>query len=139
MSLFNFGDYKLSSGKKSNFKINCDKLTDEDLDAIAHKVAKAWGDEYIFKRIEYVPTGGERFAKALANYIKVSPESDYPVLLVDDVFTTGKSMAKAREKLIAQHEVVEGVVLFARDFRKISFYFSWIMPVFIMDIEDDVE
>jgi len=35
MNLFQFGDFSLHSGSKSKWKIECDALTDEDVEALA--------------------------------------------------------------------------------------------------------
>lgn len=40
MNLFQHGDFTLHSGARSNFKIDCDALTDEDIDSIARIIVK---------------------------------------------------------------------------------------------------
>lgn len=112
MNLFNYGEFNLSSGTKSNFKIDCDALTDEDIDSIAQLVSDAiYFNEIQFRSIVSIPTGGDRFAKALSKYLTVDEENDMlPVLLVDDVFTTGKTINKYRQK----YEYTETLVLFSR-------------------------
>lgn len=128
MALFNYGRVKLSSGKMSDFKIDCDALSDEDLDGLAQKMVASWN--YIkFKRVVPIPTGGIRFAEALKRYLDVHESYDEPILIVDDVWTTGKSMNKAAEKYKKKGFQVEGTVIFAR-----SAPDTWIMPAFIMDI-----
>lgn len=111
-NLFQGGKFELSSGIFSRWKIQCEALTDEDLITIASQVALV----FRFTKVEFVPTGGERFAKAL----EVFKGNSGKVLLVDDVMTTGASMEKIRA---GRH--MQGVVLFARGTCP-----GWVWPVF---------
>ena len=103
MSLFRKGDFTLNSGQKSRFKIDCDALSDSDLDALA-----AWISPWLkpFGSVIPIPTGGDAFAAALSAYV-----SDGPPLIVDDVLTTGRSMERVRSEL---NEWAQGIVIFAR-------------------------
>ena len=118
MTLFQFGRIKLHSGEISQWKIECDALTDEDLETLAYMGAKIIGD---FSAVEGVPRGGLRFAKHLKQYITKTG----PLLIVDDVLTTGNSMIefKADRKAL-------GLVIFNR-----SKYYcpSWIKAIFQFD------
>ncbi len=40
MNLFIKKDWEMHSGKKSDFKIECDALTDEDIKTIAHLISR---------------------------------------------------------------------------------------------------
>ncbi len=106
-NLFQLGEFELHSGQKSIFKIECDDLSDEDIECFARLVGQV-----SFKSVEGVPRGGLRFAKALEKYIDPDSETH---LVVDDVLTTGGSikevMHAARDR---GEEVVRGVVIFAR-------------------------
>lgn len=118
MKLFQSGDFVLSSGRKSNFKIDCDALTDEDIEALASifrkKLACSWHGAAA-SIICPVPSGGNRLALALGRrrrdgtHIKIIHGA--PVLVAEDVFTTGRSMEAERLK---HQEPVRGVVIFAR-------------------------
>lgn len=117
-NLFVKGDIKLSSGLPTDFKIECDALTDSDLECLAYLVSK---------KIEYgavagVPRGGIRFQKALEKYDIPDNET---LLICDDVLTTGKSM----EEWAAQIGIndIKGVVIFARG--KCP---DWVTPIFQM-------
>lgn len=103
------GDFKLSSGRKSEFKIECDSLTDTDWAT----AAKIIGEKTLFGYVYGVPTGGLKFAEHLQKYKK---EGHKRVLIVDDVLTTGGSMNRLRDKLSQHHSFYDfmGVVLFAR-------------------------
>ena len=111
MPLFQSGDFTLHSGGRSPFKIDCDALSSDDLCALAALVAKT----IQFGMVEGVPRGGLRFAWILQNYL-----TDGPLLIVDDVLTTGTSMEEYRN----DREAI-GVVLFARGPCP-----KWVTPVF---------
>lgn len=102
MSLFNWGDFTLHSGQRSNFKIDCDALTPADWKALA-KYALIRLPR--FRQVEGVPTGGLLLASFLSEYVQ--PEG--VLLIVDDVLTTGLSMEYQR----AGREAA-GLVVFAR-------------------------
>lgn len=123
-SLFKKGQFTLNSGQESWFKIDCDSLTDEDLDTLALIVVE---HERIgsFFVVEGVPIGGLRFAKALESYAlsKYSTVVNPEILIVDDVLTTGGSMERQR----AGRTNVQGVVIFARG--KCP---DWVVPIFSM-------
>ena len=93
------------SGLKLDWKIDCDALTELDIQCLARLIAQRVGT---FSAVYGIPTGGERLAKALKQYAIESAPA--PILVVDDVLTTGKSMAKARKAL----PISTGFVIFAR-------------------------
>jgi len=117
MNLFQRKDFVLHSGGVAHYKIECNALTDEDLETLAWIVAQKGP----FCAVYGVPTGGVRFAQALEKHI-----SNRGVrLIVDDVLTTGMSMEQAKEQLL-WHDAV-GVVIFARGPAP-----SWVKPLFQM-------
>ncbi len=116
MALFETGAFKLHSGSTSNFKINCDSLTDEDWQTLARIIA----ERYRFGFVVGIPTGGMKLAEALVPYIT---EGSRLTLIVDDVLTTGKSM-KGKG---AEYPGSIGVVVFARGRCP-----SWVTPIFTM-------
>lgn len=103
--------FVLHSGDRSPFRINADALDDETLHACA-----AWLAEKLppFGEVVGIPEGGLRLAKAMEAHA-----TEGPVLIVDDVLTTGRSMETEREG----HEI--GAVLFARGPCP-----EWITPLF---------
>jgi len=121
MGLFQQGDFRLHSGSKSWFKIECAYLSDDDWRAIARLVA----EQLDFKDTIGIPSGGLKLAEALKFYRKNTDK--LPTLIVDDVLTTGASMEKGRLK-IAGRSI--GIVLFARG--KCP---NWIWPVFEMQMQ----
>lgn len=124
MNLFNKGEVTLSSGLISDFKIDCDALSDEDIECLAHLISK----KFSFYRVEAVPTGGNRLAKALEKYANRFCQE---ILIVDDVLTTGNSMERIKKEKAsyAHHTRVKGVVVFARGECP-----NWIYPIFQMKI-----
>lgn len=126
-NLFQTGDFTLSSGLTSNFKIECDSLTDADIATLAGMIAK----RYTYHAVTGVPRGGLRIAEAV---LAAHPAYDYGRnhLIVDDVYTTGDSMTRVREHILRTDPhpnlVIFGIVLFAR--APISKRDSWITSIF---------
>lgn len=109
MALFNKGQFELASGKISDFKIDCDFLSDESIEAIAYKLST----KYTFGKVFGVPTGGLRLATALEKFCSESPT----ILLVEDVVTTGNSLRQYRENIIALYpdQNIINISIFARE------------------------
>lgn len=119
MNLFQKGTFRLHSGEHSDFKVDCDFLTDGDIETIAWMLnINLWKN---FGSVEGVPTGGLRLASAMRQY--ACPDETDCVLIVDDVYTTGHSMHEQR----ADREDVLGVVIFAR--KEPEF---WIVPFMML-------
>ena len=112
--MFKWGVFLLHSKGKTNFLIDCNSLTDEDWDTIAWLIAS----RIMFGSVEGVPNGGLALAKALRPFV-----SRGPLLIVDDVMTTGASMEQQR----AGRGAI-GVVLFAR-----GLWPDWVQPIFVFD------
>jgi hypothetical protein len=115
--MFERGKFESHSGIQLNWKIECDGLTDADLEALAEAVSS----RIIFKEVIGIPRGGLRFAEALKQYR--SPVAR-PTLIVDDVLTTGRSMNELRKSVSGPST---GVVIFARGPGPIP---AWIFPIF---------
>lgn len=123
MDLFIKKDWVMHSGEKSNFKIECDALTDEDLETIAHLIYS----KFKFFRVMGIPRGGTRLAEKLKNYVI---EGEDKILIVDDVLTTGASMEQAKHahhRNLIDADRITGVVVFARG--KCP---DWVHPIFDM-------
>lgn len=105
MNLFQSGEFILNSGVPSYHKIECDALTDGDIDCLARLIKD---NLPLFGWVEGVPTGGLRLAKALEPL--TVPDHSILGLIVDDVMTTGNSMETQRN---FRHPVI-GVVIFNR-------------------------
>ena len=107
-NIFKFGKFILSSGKESDYKIDCDGLSDEDIEFFARLISQ----NINFKGVYGIPTGGNRLADALRKYCVLDQDEQY--LIVDDVMTSGKSFEKAKEKLSKYPNII-GVCIFCRD------------------------
>lgn len=119
MNLFQLGSFTLSSGKGSSFKIECDALRTGSWEAIAAELVKRLPD---FGDVEGVERGGIPLAEAMFPYI-----TNGPLLIVDDVLTTGSSIERQRDGRPAV-----GAVVFAREAQLIP---SWVVPLFVMTPE----
>lgn len=105
MSLFKLDAAMLHSGDLSWWKINCEFLTDDDLRCVAaHIVYHCWP----WSKVVGIPRGGLRLAELLKHHPALPGA---PVLIVDDVYTTGRSMKKEATK----HLGAKGAVIFARE------------------------
>lgn len=118
MNLFKWGEFTSHSGLSLPFKIDCDALTDEDLDTLAKLISIQGG----YSSVIGIPTGGIRFANALGKYCT---QWGIATLLVDDVLTTGNSMEEYRDKISTNNVI--GIVIFAR-----SKPADWILPIFTL-------
>lgn len=107
MSLFNLKLSTLHSGDKSKWLIDCNALTELDLQALALLGRKLVGP---FGAVYGIPEGGLRFAKAL---LPLASPHHNTMLIVDDVSTTGKSLEEA-QRLFAQMRPIVGLVIFNR-------------------------
>jgi len=123
MSLFNAGVFSLHSGAHSDFIIDCDYLSNEDLAALAAVAKKRC--PWLWGTTVGIPRGGLRFAEAMKPHnFKRHPG----VILVDDVLTTGSSFTEHREVLVAHgtpFDKVRGICIFARQEPP-----DWVWPLF---------
>ena len=119
--LFEKKNFIMHSGEKSDFKIECNALTSEDIETLAYLISK----RFDFNGVYGIPTGGIKIAEALKKYI--NRDATY-YIIVDDVLTTGTSMEEAADELI-DYEPIIGVVLFSRSKHLIP---EWIKPMFNM-------
>lgn len=127
MAIFIKQEITLHSGLKSDFKIECDSLSNEDIETISYMI----GQKLEFSDVIGVPRGGLRLADALKKYTKNKFKDPFllssppPILIVDDVLTTGGSMNEFKNSLPDNRYI--GVVIFARGKTP-----SWIIPLFQM-------
>jgi len=108
VALFQWGRFKSASGATLDWKIECDALTDEDWKCIALASAPRLGH---FNSVLGVPRGGERLANALRPH---RVQNVNTCLIVDDVWTTGKSMLEFAARIEANPNLWRGFVAFAR-------------------------
>jgi len=103
MALFQDGEFTAHAGGKLSFKFECDDLSDESIETIAAVITR----NFTFSEVLGIPQGGCRLAEALEKHCS----SEDGKLVVDDVYTTGKSMREAREE---HGEDALYIVIFAR-------------------------
>lgn len=115
--LFVLGDFKMHSGDSGRWKIECDALTDEDVECLAFMLSERL--PLAFSSVYGIPTGGERMAAAMQQYATSGVGCR---LIVDDVLTTGESMAQAARMM--SYSTI-GAVIFARRLCP-----RWITPLF---------
>jgi len=108
----------MHSGGVAHYKIECDALTDEDLETLAWMISK----KGMIRDVYGVPGGGLRLAAALEPHCS----KEGVRLIVGDVLTTGESM-EAAKRHTGWHDAV-GVVIFARGPCP-----RWILPIFSME------
>lgn len=123
------GWFTSHSGMTLPFKVDCDALSDGDIKGLAKIIA----GKFTFGRVFGVPRGGVRLAQALEGYCESEVFRQYPMLIVDDVMTTGRSMEEAKRICEDGHKrPVVGVVIFARcpkDGMAVSVP-DWVHPIF---------
>lgn len=125
--MFKWNPFKSHSGKTLNWKIECDDLTLSDLDCIARMILSA----HSFHKVISPPTKSSNMNHLLS--VLTTHESNNgncEYLIVDDVYTTGKSMEETRKLLLDNHLVqnehnIKGVVMFSRNECP-----EWITPIF---------
>ena len=122
MNLFQKMNFISHSGKKLDFKIECDALVDKDWDTIAYLISK----KIKFRCVTGIATGGTKLESALEKYIT---KDQGVLLIVDDVITTGKTMKECKDVNSEWKHGISGVVLFARG--KCP---DWITPVFQLNL-----
>ena len=113
--LFITGPFVLHSGEETDFLIDCEGLEDKDLEALAHMAYHKMG--IVPRAVEGIPEGGLRFADAMRSVIegRRGYVQHGPLLIVDDVLTTGTSMEKAcGQPGFALNVNAVGCVIFAR-------------------------
>lgn len=117
MGVFQTGKFRLASGLVRNWKIECDEMQDSDWSTLAMMAAPLLPS---FTVAIGVPTGGEKWARALNEY---ACEGYGCRLIVEDVWTTGGSMRAFRDSLPGSSVNTIGLVLYAC--AKVD---SWVRP-----------
>ena len=91
--LFQSVDFKSHSGLELKWKIECDALSDPEWFTISQMIMEI---SVPFKEAIGIPRGGTKLGNLLNQYGTGKRED--PVLLVDDVLTTGESMKQFKTK-----------------------------------------
>jgi len=120
--MFEKGDFISHSGIPLDWKIECNSLTDADIECLAYLISK----KFSFRNVFGIPRGGMRLARALGKYQSQKYDA---TIIVDDVLTTGNSMETMRKSIPGP---VVGVVIFSR----LEDPPSWIFPIFKFKLDD---
>ena len=108
--LFQSVDFKSHSGLELKWKIECDALSDPEWFTISQMIMEI---SVPFKEAIGIPRGGTKLGNLLNQY-GTGKRKD-PVLLVDDVLTTGESMKEFKTKRTWRNPAdYIGWVVFAR-------------------------
>lgn len=127
-SLFRPGSFTSAAGEELHWKIECDAFVASDWSTLAMVAAEILPP---FRAVKGVPEGGLPFAAQLALYATSNPND--PLLLADDVWTTGKSMNQyAAELDLSLHDWI-GVVAFARGPIPLVWLDDRIWPIFTLN------
>lgn len=93
-SLFESGQFISHAGLKLNWKIECDAIRPEEWHVLAKMINEY--EPQVWQKAIGIPRGGVALGKALDQYSTGNP--DDPILIVDDVYTTGTSFKEFIEK-----------------------------------------
>lgn len=126
--LFQSGDFTLRSGVRSRWKLECDAFTDRDWETLAAMAAEILPP---FGTVHGVPRGGVPFALELMKHATNDVATSLPILIAEDVCTSGGSMERMRDALRANcpGQDIIGVCVFARG----VCYPSWVTPLFTLN------
>tara|TARA_B110000902_G_scaffold265117_1_gene348480 strand:+ start:1187 stop:1588 length:402 start_codon:yes stop_codon:yes gene_type:complete len=108
-NLFEVGDFTSHAGLPLAWKIECDAIRPEWWHGLARMVMDYQTGP--FCRAEGIPRGGVAFGEAMNQYGTGNPKD--PVLIVDDVYTTGTSFREYCDKHYPDEVVIKWCV-FAR-------------------------
>lgn len=115
-ALFVPGAFTAHSGAALNWKVECDALLELDWQGLVMIAEEKLGTQQ-FQSVIGIPRGGVAFAQALNRNSRIcSGNRQDPILIVDDVWTTGKSMNEEmnRAQATLMYPDVFGLVAFAR-------------------------
>lgn len=112
MNLFQLGTFVLSSGGTSDFKIECDALTDEDWKCLGYLASQKLPPYR--SAMGVLSRNAQKFAIAMYPY-EVKDGSTDLMVWCDDVLTTGTTLRETMQQAKERWEgTTVGVVAFAR-------------------------
>ena len=87
MALFEAGDFISHAGLPLGWKIECDAIRPEEWHVLAKMINEY--EPQVWQKAIGIPRGGVALGKALDQYSTGNPND--PILIADDVYTTGTS------------------------------------------------
>jgi len=113
MNIFQEVDFKSHSGLDLSWKIECDGVSKKEWKCLTEMIMDY--EKRPFQSAIGIPRGGVVLGSYLNQYSTENP--DDPILIVDDVLTTGGSMEEfKRERMFRNPTKYIGWVVFARGF-----------------------
>ena len=113
MSIFQKVDFKSHAGLDLSWKIECDGVSKKEWKCLTEMIMDY--EKRPFQSAIGIPRGGVVLGSYLNQYSTENP--DDPILIVDDVLTTGGSMEEfKRERMFRNPTKYIGWVVFARGF-----------------------
>ena len=113
MNIFQEVDFKSHSGLDLSWKIECDGVSKKEWQCLSEMIMDY--QKRPFQAAIGIPRGGVMIGSYLNQYSTENP--DDPILIVDDVLTTGGSMEEfKRERMFRNPTKYIGWVVFARGF-----------------------
>lgn len=123
-NLLQRGTFRLHSGDVSDFKIDCDAFTNEDIETCAYLLNQRLKP---FNHVIGIAGGGIRLGAALLKYQTSQMISN--LLICDDVLTTGQSMITMKNMMKDRWKTIQGAVIFNRlEYPLVDI--SWITSLF---------
>jgi hypothetical protein len=107
--LFRQCDFISHAGIPMSWKIECDAKSDEEWITLAKMIRDT--ERRPWRQAVGIPRGGVALGKALDAYSTGNP--DHPIMIADDVYTTGTSFIEFKEEFYADVATMEWCV-FAR-------------------------
>jgi|TARA_B100001093_G_scaffold462228_1_gene477290 hypothetical protein len=112
--LFQQSNFKSHAGLDLTWKIECDAISDAEWECFARMISEI--ETRQFSKVVGIPRGGVKLQNALSNY--VSGDANDPILIVDDVWTTGTSFREFTEIQTIKDDIEQkdwfGWCIFAR-------------------------
>jgi len=109
MDLFQQYNYTGHAGDSLTWKIECDALSDDEWKILANTLLTY--EKRPFRVAVGIPRGAVKLGNALNVF--ATGESHHPVLVVDDVYTTGTSFREFKDKHYPNEHIMQWVI-FAR-------------------------
>lgn len=133
MSLFQWGHFNLHSGDKTWWRIDCDALSDSEIELFAKMISEKVGRfNSVVSPSSHPGSSVHKLKDALKPYC--DPRVSDPgiiYLIVDDVMTTGVSMTEVFGQISPHAAVVKGAVMFQRG----SVDIDWIKSIFKLNYD----
>jgi len=126
MDLFQTGKFTSHAGLQLNWKIECDAISDDEWNCFASMIMEY--EKRPFSKVVGIPRGGKKLEDALTPY---ATGGNHPILIVDDVWTTGTSFKEFTSIQLIEDDIKNytwfGWCIFARtaiNFHNVSALFN---------------